>query len=63
MDNRPPPWLVSLGQLAFTVLTTIVTLPLMGLGIFMALVVSAWMLLLPALVAGLVIALVSLVLG
>jgi len=51
------------GQLAITVVATLVTLPLMVLSIFIALVASAWMLLLPALMAGLVIALVSLVLG
>lgn len=61
--NSPPRWLVSLGQLAFTVLTTLLMLPLMALGIFVALIVSAWMFLVPALVAGLVIVLVSLVLG
>ena len=57
----PPKWLVNAGQFLLAAVFTILSLPLMVIGMIVAAVLVAWSLLLPALAAGLVIVLASFV--
>jgi uncharacterized membrane protein len=60
-EPGPPRWASTWGQLLIAILFTLISLPLIVIGAIVAAVVTAWTLLLPAFVAGLVIAIVSLI--
>jgi hypothetical protein len=55
----PPEGISKLGQFLFAALFTLISLPVIVIGAIASAVVAAWALLLPALVAGIIIAVVS----
>lgn len=54
-----PDWLTKLGQFLLNAVFTLLSIPLIVIGAIVAAVVTAWALLLPALVVGLVVVVVS----
>lgn len=60
-DHGPPEWIASLGLLIMSIVFAILSLPLIAIGAITAAVIAAWSILLPALIAGFVIVIVSLV--
>lgn len=60
-EHGPPQWLANLGQFLLAAVFTILSIPLMVIGGMVAAVVAGWALILPAVVAGFIIVMVSFV--